>query len=61
MSALIALAVVVGGFTAWGLSPDRDSDGKPVTGVYAFPPDSLHAPHARHTALDTQRVTAVRP
>lgn len=57
MSALIAVAVVFGGLAVWGFSPDRDRNGKPVTGIYDFPPDSLHARHARHTALDTQAVT----
>ena len=55
----LLIVVLVG--AVWGLSPDRHPDGSDVTGVYAFPADSLHAPHARHTALDTQAVTAVRP
>lgn len=57
MSAVIALAVVLCGLAVWGFSPDKHPDGSPVTGVYDFPPDSLHARHARHTAPDTQTVT----
>ncbi len=46
MSAAIAL-VVLGSFAAWELSPDRRRDGKPVTGVYDFPRDSVF--HHRNT------------
>lgn len=61
MGAILVFAVVLFVGAVWAFSPDKLPDGSDVTGVYAFPADSPHAPHARHTALDTQTVTGARP